>query len=64
LHDQNFLTLLKIIETADNKTCCIDMKGKNRSLKVCYVPATSTTLLAFFAVAIISTNEANKAGGM
>jgi hypothetical protein len=35
--------------------------------KVCYVPATSTTFLAFFsfflAVAINSTNEANKAGG-
>jgi hypothetical protein len=42
-----------------------DIKRKNRLLKVCYVPATSTTYLAFFiAVAINSTNEANKAGGM
>ncbi len=35
---------------------------------VCYVPAASATFLAFFsfflAVAIYSTNEANKAGGM
>jgi hypothetical protein len=46
----------------------IDIKRKNRLLKVCYVPTTSTTFLAFFsfflAVAINSTNEANKAGGM
>jgi hypothetical protein len=45
----------------------IDIKRKNRLLKVCYVPTTSTTFLAFFsfflAVAINSTNEANKAGG-
>jgi hypothetical protein len=27
---------------------CIDMGRKNRLLKVCYVPATSTTFLAFF----------------
>ncbi len=40
------------------------MERKNRLLKVCYVPATSATFLAFFlAVAIDSTNEANKAGG-
>ena len=33
--------------------------------KVRYVPATNTTfLLIFLAVAINSTNEANKAGGM
>ncbi len=36
-------------------------------LKVCYVPANSTTFLAFFlyflAVAINSSNAANKAGG-
>jgi hypothetical protein len=44
-----------------NKT--IDIERKNRLLKVCYVPATSTTFLAFIlAVAINSTNEANKAG--
>ncbi len=46
----------------------IDIERKNRLLKVCYVPATSTTFLAFFsfflAVAINSTNEANKADGM
>ena len=45
----------------------IDIKRKNRLLKVCYVPATSATFLAFFsfflALAINSTNEANKAGG-
>ncbi len=45
----------------------IDIERNNRLLKVCYVPATSTTFLAFFlsflAVAINSTNEANKAGG-
>ncbi len=45
----------------------IDIKSKNRLLKVCYVPATRTTFLAFFlyflAVAINSSNEANKAGG-
>ncbi len=44
----------------------IDIKGKNRLLMVCYVPAASPTFLAFFsfflAVAINSTNEANKAG--
>jgi hypothetical protein len=44
----------------------IDIRRKNRLLKVCYVPATSATFLAFFsfflAVAINSTNEANKAG--
>jgi hypothetical protein len=43
----------------------IDIERKNRLLKVCYVPATSATFLAFFvAVAINSTNEANKAGGV
>jgi hypothetical protein len=46
----------------------IDIKRKNRLLKVCFVPATSTTFLAFFsfllAVAINSTNETNKEGGM
>ncbi len=40
-------------------------KSLNRLLKVCYVPATSTVLIAFFssffAAAIYSTNEANKA---
>jgi hypothetical protein len=45
----------------------IDIKRKYRLLKVCYVPATSTTFLAFFsfflAAAINSTKEANKAGG-
>jgi hypothetical protein len=47
----------------------IDIERKNRLLKVCYVPATSATFLVFFsffflAVAINSTNKANKAGGM
>ncbi len=46
----------------------IDIERKNRTLKVCYVPATSATFLAFFSfflsVAINSTNEANKAGSM
>jgi hypothetical protein len=45
----------------------IDIKRKNRLLKVCYVPTTSATFLAIFsffhAVAINSANEANKAGG-
>ncbi len=44
----------------------IDIKSiQNRLLKVCYVPATSASLnrLLFFAAAINSTNEANKAGG-
>ncbi len=36
------------------------MERKNRLLKVCYVPATSATLSFFLAVAINSTNEANK----
>jgi hypothetical protein len=44
----------------------IDIERKNRLLTVCYVPAASTTFLAFFSfflvVAISSTNEANKAG--
>ncbi len=44
----------------------IDTERKNRLLKVCYVPATSATFLAFFSfflgVAINSTNETNKAG--
>jgi hypothetical protein len=43
-------------------------KDKNRLLKFCYVPATSAVhnsplFYFFFAVAIYSTNEANKAGG-
>jgi hypothetical protein len=40
-------------------------KSLNRLLKVCYVPASSAVLIAFFsyfvAAAINSTNEANKA---
>ncbi len=46
----------------------IDIESlQNRLPKVCYVPATSASLLrllflSFFAVAINSTNEANKAG--
>ncbi len=40
-------------------------KSLNRLLKVCYVPSTSTVLIfsfsSFFAAAINSTNEANKA---
>jgi hypothetical protein len=42
----------------------IDIESlKNRLLKVCDVPATSGSLpmLLFFAAAIYSTNEANKA---
>jgi hypothetical protein len=42
-------------------------KSLNRLLKVCYVPATSAVLIAFFssffAVAINSNDEANKAAG-
>ena len=49
-----------------SKATTIDIKRKNILLKVCYVPATSATFLAFFhlllAVAINRTNEANKAG--
>ncbi len=45
----------------------IDIQSlQNILLKVCYVAATSTSLdrlLFFFAAAINSTNEANKAGG-
>jgi hypothetical protein len=45
----------------------IDIKRrKNRLLKFCYVPATSTIhnrlLFFFFAAAFYSTNEVNKAG--
>jgi hypothetical protein len=37
-------------------------KSLNRLLKICHVPATCTILLAFFfAAAITSTNEADKA---
>ena len=38
-------------------------KAKNRSLKCCYVPATSAAQnrLLFFAAAVYSTTEANKA---
>ncbi len=50
------------------KNLSIAIERKNRLLKVCYVPATSATFLAFssffLAVAINSTNEANKAGFM
>jgi hypothetical protein len=42
-------------------------KSLNRLLKVCYVPSPSAVLIAFFssffAAAINSTNEANKAAG-
>ncbi len=52
---------------AISRALSIDIERKNTLLKVCYVPATSTTFLAFFlfflAVVINSTNEANKAGG-
>jgi hypothetical protein len=42
----------------------IDIERKNRLIKVCYVPATSATFLAFFlAVAINNSNETCKAGG-
>ncbi len=39
-------------------------KAKNRLLKFCYVPAISAAQnkLLFFAAAVYSTNEANKAG--
>jgi hypothetical protein len=40
----------------------IDIKRKYRLLKVCYMPATSATFIAFFAAATNSTNETNKAG--
>jgi hypothetical protein len=42
----------------------MDIERKNRLLKVCCVPATSTIFFFFLAVAINSTNEANEAGGM
>ncbi len=47
----------------------IDIESlQNRLLKVCYVPAASVSLKGFFsfffAAAVNSTNEANKAGGM
>jgi hypothetical protein len=62
------------ITTQPNKTggACQHryQKSLNRLLKVCYVPATSASLkrlsfffLIFFAAAIKTTNEANKAGG-
>jgi hypothetical protein len=55
---QQHTTIIKII----------DIERKNRLLNVGYVPAASTTFLAFFsfflAVAINCTNEANKAGSM
>jgi len=42
-------------------------KSLNRLLKVCYVPATSAVLIAFFSsffvAAINSANEANEADG-
>ncbi len=44
----------------------IDIETKNPLLKVCYVPATSATVLAFFfffiSVGINNTTEAKKAG--
>ncbi len=44
----------------------MDIKSLQNRLKVCYVLSTSAGLprLLFFAVAIKSTNEANKAGSM
>jgi hypothetical protein len=53
------------------KLWSIDIKSlQNRLLKVCYVPATSASLLRvsfffsfFVAAAIKSTNKANKEGG-
>ncbi len=39
-----------------------DIERNYRLFKVCYVPATSTTFLAFFPVATNITNETNKAG--
>jgi hypothetical protein len=44
----------------------IDIKSlQNRLLKFCYVPSTSGGLKRlFFAAAVNSTNEANKAGSM
>jgi hypothetical protein len=43
-------------------TTTIDIERKYILLKVCYVPTTSATFLAFFAAANNSTNETNKAG--
>jgi hypothetical protein len=43
----------------------IDISLPDRLLKVCYVPTTKTGLpKAFFAAAINSTNDTNKADGM
>jgi hypothetical protein len=56
------------IQTLILRIIGIDIERKNRLLEVCYVPAASTTFLAFFsfflAVAINSTNETNNAGDM
>ena len=41
----------------------IDILRKYRLRKVCYVPTTSATFLAFHAAATNSTYETNKAGG-
>jgi hypothetical protein len=55
----------KNVNIISRQEAAIDIKRKNRLLKVCYVPATSATFLNFFlAVAINSTNEANKAGSV
>jgi hypothetical protein len=55
-----------LIKKADYWLILIDIKIKYGLLKVCYVPTTSATFLAFFflfAAATNSTNETNKAGG-
>jgi hypothetical protein len=65
-----FLKILSIFaqKTLKNTAKHRYQKSINRALKVCYVPATSAVLIAFFssffAAAIDSTNEANKAAGM
>ncbi len=59
--------LIKVLIWNLNKSPDRYRKYLNKLLKVCYVSTTSTVLIAlvssFFAVAINSTNEANKAAG-
>jgi hypothetical protein len=63
----NRLKMSLVFLHSEARGTTIDIERKNRSLKVCYVPTANAIFLAFFlfflAVAINSTNEANKAGG-
>ena len=61
------LSTLYYLEDVYGERASLDVKIKDKLLKVCYVSTTNATFLAFLsfflAVAINSTNEANKAGG-